>query len=876
MSAALREHPVPIRAIGNGGVPGRRAVIRWAWRLLRREWRQQILLLSLLAVAVAATILGTAIAYNAQSTATAATFGTADEVLTVPGDSRHLAADIAAARRRFGAIDVIENQTIAVPGAVSSIELRAQDPHGRYGHPMLALVSGRYPAGPDEVAVTSGVASLFNVRPGDLWRQAGRARRVTGLVEDPANLLDQFALVTAGQVSRPTTVTVLFDAAANSVAGLHLPGDSTPGLRGPAGDGSKITPAAVVLAIAVFGLLLIGLVAVAGFAAMAQRRRRALGMLGALGATDRNVRLVMVTNGLVVGVIGMLIGAAGGFLAWIGYAPHLQRAVEHRVAWSNLPWWAIAVATTLPVVIATAASWRPARAAARVPIMTALSGRPASPQASHRSVVPGSVLFAGGLGCLTTRHNALLLVAGIVATTLGVLLLAPVLVAGPAAVLRRAPVPVRLAVRDLGRYRARSGPALAAIGFVVLLATLTGILATARSSSPLTFNGPNLAANQLILYEPHSPGSGYSGTGPPSTRDEQRALQADVRSLAKSVHARFVVALDAAGRPGETPCLSSPPECDGLSPPSAVFASNQRATLWQATSTGTLSRREASRKDGANYQGPLYVATPSLLRDYGIKPAQLSADTDIVTARRGLSAVPNLDLLGPGSVSQHYTADGHFVSERHQCAPGRCVARPKIQILTSLPSGTSAPNTLITEHAVHELHQQLVPVGWLIQTPGPLTPALENAARRLALAAETRIEISTGQPDFSVIRTGATVAGIVLALAVLASTVGLIRSETASDLRILTAAGASGAQRRALAGVTAGALGLLGALLGTAVAYLAIAAWAWGDSSLGTTLSPVPVVDLTVLLAGLPLAAAAGGWLLGGRQPPAISRKPLE
>ena len=875
MSTALRGHPVPSGAVGNGGVPGRRAVIRWAWRLCRREWRQQILLISLLAIAVAATILGPAIAYNAPSTATAATFGTANEVLTVPGDSRYLAADIAAVRRLFGVIGVIENQAIAVPGTVSSIELRAQDPHGRYGQPTLALVSGRYPTGPDEVAVTSGVASLFNVRPGDLWRQAGRARRITGLVEDPANLLDQFALVTADQVSRPTTVTVLFDAAANSVAGLHLPGGSAPKLRAP--TGSKISPAAVVLAVSVFGLVLIGLVAVAGFAVMAERRRRALGMLGALGATDRNVRLVMIANGLVVGVIGMLIGAVGGFLAWIGYAPHLQRAVEHRVAWSSLPWWAIAAATTLPVVTATAASWRPARAAARVPIMVALSGRPASPQASHRSAVSGSVLLVGGLGCLTTRHNALLLVAGIVAPVLGMLRLAPVLVAGPAVVFRRAPVPVRLALRDLGRYRARSGPALAAIGLVVLLATLTGILATARSSSPLTFSGPNLAANQLIVYEPHSSGSGYPGAGPPPTRDEERALQADVTSLAKSMHARFVVALDAAGRPGETPCLTSEPSCPGpVSSLSAGLATNQRATLWQATSTGTMSRSEAVRKDEANYQGPLYVATPSLLRDYGIKPAQLGTDTDIVTSRPGLNAVPDFDLLGTGAVSQHYTPDGHFLSERYQCPPARCIVRPKIRTFADLPSGTSAPNTLITEHAVQQLRQQLIPVGWLIQTPGPLTPAQDNAARRLALAAETRIETSTGQPDFSTIRTGATAAGIILALAVLASTVGLIRSEAASDLRILTAAGASGTHRRALAGATAGTLGLLGALLGTAVAYIAIIAWAWGRNSLGTTLSPVPAVDLTVLLAGLPLAAAAGGWLLGGRQPPAISRKPLE
>jgi putative ABC transport system permease protein len=888
MSRALLRERRAQAVAGNGGVAARRAVIRWAWRLFRREWRQQILVVSLLAIAVGATILGTAIAYNAPSTATVATFGTADEVLTLPGTDRYLASNIAAARQHFGPIDVIENQAIAVPGSVSSIELRAQDPHGRYGQPMLSVVSGRYPTGPDAVAVTSGVASLFNLRPGDLWRQGGRVRRVTGLVENPANLLDQFALVAPGQVSRPNQVTVLFDATAGSVAGLHFAGGATPKRRAPAGAGNKailrqISVATIVLVVAVFGLILIGLMAVAGFAVMAQRRLRALGMLGALGATDRNVRLVMVTDGLVVGVIGTLIGGAVGFLTWIAYAPRLQSTVEHRVVWSNLPWWAITIAMTLAVLTATAASWRPARSAARVPVLVALSGRPASPRASHRSGAPGIVLLAAGLGCLASAggwtgagvEGRLLLVAGVVATTLGALLLAPVVVAGPVVVGRRAPVAVRLALRDLGRYQARSGPALAAISFVVLLAVLTCILATARSSSPLTLSGPNLAANQLIVYEPHGPGSGYTGAGPQPTREELRALQANVTSLARSFQARFVVALDSASRPRPAPCLSDVPSCAGpVSPISAGLATNQRATLWQATSKGTMTRGEAGHKDGANYQGPLYVATRSLLREYGIKPAQIDPATDIVTSRRGLGAVPDLDLLGPGDVSQHYTPDGHLISESYHCPPASCVPRPKIQTFTSLPSGTSAPNTLITEHAVHTLQQQLVPDGWLIQTPGPLTPAQQNAARELALAAETRIETSTGKPDLSTIRAWATASSIVLALAVLAMTVGLIRNETASDLRILTAAGASSTTRRTLAGATAGALALLGALLGTTAAYLAVIAWA--HSSLGTTLSPVPVGDLTAVLIGLPLAATISGWLLAGREPPVIARQPLE
>src|SRR5207249_567581 len=54
MSVLLRERPAD-RGPANGGAPARRAVIRWAWRLFRREWRQQVLVLSLLTVAVAGT-----------------------------------------------------------------------------------------------------------------------------------------------------------------------------------------------------------------------------------------------------------------------------------------------------------------------------------------------------------------------------------------------------------------------------------------------------------------------------------------------------------------------------------------------------------------------------------------------------------------------------------------------------------------------------------------------------------------------------------------------------------------------------------------------------------------------------------------------------
>ena len=113
-------------------------------------------------------------------------------------------SQIAYLEHHFGRVEVIENETMSIPGSINTFQIRAQSPHGPFGGPMLALVSGRYPAGAGEVAVTSGVASAFDLKVGDTWRVGGAERRVVGIVENPQSLLDEFALVAPGQVKTPT------------------------------------------------------------------------------------------------------------------------------------------------------------------------------------------------------------------------------------------------------------------------------------------------------------------------------------------------------------------------------------------------------------------------------------------------------------------------------------------------------------------------------------------------------------------------------------------------------------------------------------------------------------------------------------------------
>jgi putative ABC transport system permease protein len=794
-------------------------MVRWAWRLFRREWRQQLLVLALIAASVAGTVLGAGVAVNTPPPPNTG-FGAANHLVTLPGSDPHLAADLAAMRAAFGPIEVIDNEAVA-NGTAQGAQLRAQDPAGIYGRPMLALLHGHYPVGSGEVAMTPELAATFDLGLGGRWHQAGRVLCLVGIVENPQNLLDNFALVAPGQLRAPSRVTVLFDASTAAVAGFGWPSGATPVTPQPS---NGISPATIVFVIAIFSLIFIGLVAVAGFTVLAQRRRRSLGMLSSLGATDRNVRLVMVASGVLVGLVGALVGAAVGLAVWISYAPHLATSAHHTVTWTEQPWWLIATAMLLAVLTATFAAARPARAISRLPVLTALSGRPAPPKSVHCSAYPGIVALGAGAVFLALSggpgHGVGTSVpVGLLATSVGLLLLAPLSLAVLALHVERAPVAVRIALRDLSRYRARSGAALGATSFAVLIAMLITLVATGRYVDVLDYFGPNLPSNQLVVYAPgNSPGSGGPTTVPTAeqTADSARHAQA----IATSLDSHDVLALEA---------------------------------------TADVALVQTGPR-GASNSGNVYVATPALLRHFGIASSQIAPTTLILTSRPGLENTPELQLIY-GNL-QALNPNIHMLDN------------PKIQTFASLPTGTSDPNLLITTSAVTKLKVPVSEGAWLIQTLQSLTPLQINTARQAAAAAGMTIEVKNDDPTLGELRNDATLAGMLLALGVLAMTVGLIRSETAGDLRTLTSVGANRRTRRTLTGVTAGALGGLGAVLGTAVAYLDAAAYFGNQAS--ERLSAVPSLDLVLVLVALPVVAAVGAFLFAGRELPAVARVPLE
>ena len=850
MQTLERDRPVREPDDPRRAAAARRVLSRWALRLAVREWKQRILIILLITVATAATVLGIAVASATPGTPNYGIYGTASTLVQLPGNTPDLPGVIAKTEKAYGAASVIDDQPI-VTGQAGGADLRAQDPNAPYTHVLLALDAGRYPAAAGQVAVTSGLAQLYGLRIGSVWHvpasagaSAGRAFTVTGIVENPSNLLDEFALVPPGQLAAPQNVRIFLgvslDSAAATAAGDVIPGSAT--VSAPQPTDTIVSPATIVLIVSVLGLAFIGLVASAAFTVMAQRRQRALGMLASLGATESDVRFVLLVDGLVAGVLGALLGGALGLGLWFWYYPHLETATAHRTDPLGLPWAAVIIGLLLAVATSVIAAAWPGRAVSKVPVVAALSGRVTAPHVIRRSLRPGLIFLGVGLfilffsgGWRGGGQDGYLVIAALIACVIACALLAPFLVDRLARLAWRAPLATRLALRDLARYRSRSGAALAAVSFAVFLATVTIVIASVRFDDALDYVAPNMASNQLILYAPGNDGSQYQpGQFTPAAKLAAARHEAD--TLAAQLHAPAPLELD----------LAVSPHVSALGQP----VQNQAGALVSL--------------HGQGVGGRLYVATPALLKTFGISASEVNPAADVLTTRVGLPSTGGLAL-----------ASGSFLAASPPgCPAGMCIVNPVIQEVSKLPAGTSVPNMVITEQAVRALHETIVPVGWLVQSPAALTAVQVNAARQAAVTLGTTIESKSGQLGLGQISEGATVGGILLALGVLAMTVGLIRSETASDLRTLTATGAGGRTRRALTGVTAGVIALLGAAMGAVAAFLASLAWA--HSSLTQTFGNVPWADIGLLVIGMPLVGAAAGWLLGGRAPSAVARQPLE
>src|SRR5262249_61266222 len=101
---------------------------------------------------------------------------------------------------------------------------------------------------------------------------------------------------------------------------------------------------------------------------------------------------------------------------------------------------------------------------------------------------------------------------------------------------------------------------------------------------------------------------------------------------------------------------------------------------------------------------------------------QVDPRADVLSMRPGLSSISKMQLVY-GNYFGNLPRYGPGQQQSFPCPKSDCLASPVIQEVGALPSGTSAPNSVITEHAVHQLGLSTFTAGWLVQAPNPLTPA---------------------------------------------------------------------------------------------------------------------------------------------------------
>ena len=178
---------------------------------------------------------------------------------------------------------------------------------------------------------------------------------------------------------------------------------------------------------------------------------------------------------------------------------------------------------------------------------------------------------------------------------------------------------------------------------------------------------------------------------------------------------------------------------------------------------------------GRSWDGQIYVATPQLLRAFGITASEIDPNADILSSRPGLSGVSGLELnygsgqkLGPpGLVVELHGGDG--------------LPRPP-----GHPRGRRpAARDLGAEHGDHRARDARVPhPDGHERLAGPGIAAL-HGRRRSATPSSPRRRPScrwsprTTSPRSDAVISWATIFGIVIALGVLGMSVGLVRSETA-------------------------------------------------------------------------------------------------
>ena len=164
-----------------------------------------------------------------------------------------------------------------------------------------------------------------------------------------------------------------------------------------------------------FALFEVALLAGAAFTVGARQQQRALAIVASVGGDRRMLFRVVSFGGIILGMIGGTLGALLGVGAsWV------YMVISANGSAARYPGFHVEPLVLLGIIaFATVASWiaaaMPARAAARVDVVSTLRGSRRPPKATRRRPIVGIILVA--LGALITCGGGLVEFAAHVAAT---------------------------------------------------------------------------------------------------------------------------------------------------------------------------------------------------------------------------------------------------------------------------------------------------------------------------------------------------------------------------------------------------------------------------------------------------------------------------
>lgn len=803
--------------------PAMRAAARVAWRGARRDRRRSILVVVMIAMPVTlvtatATVARTLV--GSPEDEVVATMGAADLMLSVGqrfSDERVssvLPPGTEAVSITSTYTDVVEE------GQLRYATLAETDQP--LTHPLFRglyeLVAGRSPERAGEAVVNPAVLDAYDARVGSEIDLRDHELTITGTIRT-RDLDELVAVAGSGTLKvRDASRSILIGLPAetsveDALAKLDVHSVTT---RADIADTAARDGAvwdAVSLVGGALALFATGLIAAAAFVVRTRRQLRELGLVGAAGGEPRHVRAIVLLGGACLGLIGGLVGSATGVAVAAALHPLLDDVVRRHVSPLDVNPLVLVAVVGMGTTAATLAALGPARLAARLTVMAALSGRTPPPRRPGRIAAVGLVVVVvGGVvaAWATVRDQNVLLAFGLIAIVVGVLLAIPMLVSFAGLIAGRLPLSGRIAARDAARYGRRTGAAVAAA--VVALATPVAVATYSLSEETYEQSQPRLGEDMLLVGQ-----------------------LSDV-----SVHG----ATDDAARE----MASAFP--DALTVPLRQAAARARPR-GQKFHVYAFGAKETIRPGVRSLSAwPLFIADEDLLR-------AVHADPGIAPLRDGKALV-----LGG------FETNNRFIRINLPGGGGgeRRVKMAAVSIDSPAYFNESIPRMVISEQTAEELGLTTHIAQYLMKFPRPVAGGDVDRARAVAEDYPGFYVNSNDDylPKYALARNIVTAATVPLGLAVLAVAVALVTSESRRSHQILVAVGAGPQAHRRIVGASSALLAGIAALLAVPAGLLPTFVVQAANQAGRPLVVPWLTISIVVLVTPLLSGAVAGAL---GRSP---------